>query len=210
MVWVNSYFPVLIDNLIITLQCHSSLIVQTLAVNEQEYQHILRILNTNVEGGKPAPIALTKIRGIGRRFATLICRKAEIDIRKRYDHPLASSINDTISVMSIMNPFLRKIVNIKAVSKCVWWMDVPFDVQSRRDDPIGDWKGEGDYPKSPTVQHSRLVPQPTKGYADWKTTAPSCLSIEIESTFPILAYSHHGMIRISFTLFPHFLWWLIP
>lgn len=52
-------------------------------VKEEEFQHILRILNTNVEGGKPAPIALTKIRGIGKRFATLICRKAEIDIRKR-------------------------------------------------------------------------------------------------------------------------------
>ena len=56
---------------------------QSLVVNKEEYQHILRILNTNVEGGKPAPIALTKIRGIGKRFATLICRKAEIDIRKR-------------------------------------------------------------------------------------------------------------------------------
>lgn len=55
-----------------------------MVVKEEEFQHILRILNTNVEGGKPAPIALTKIRGIGKRFATLICRKAEIDIRKRY------------------------------------------------------------------------------------------------------------------------------
>ena len=58
--------------------------MQSLVVKEEEFQHILRILNTNVEGGKPAPIALTKIRGIGKRFATLICRKAEIDIRKRY------------------------------------------------------------------------------------------------------------------------------
>ena len=56
----------------------------SLVVNEEEFQHILRILNTNVDGRKPAPIALCKIRGIGKRFAILICRKAEIDIRKRY------------------------------------------------------------------------------------------------------------------------------
>ena len=45
---------------------------------------MIRILNTNVDGTKPTPIALTRIKGIGKRFALLICRKAEIDPRKRF------------------------------------------------------------------------------------------------------------------------------
>jgi hypothetical protein len=37
-----------------------------------EFQHILRILNTNVEGKRNVVIGLTKIPGIGRRFSDLI------------------------------------------------------------------------------------------------------------------------------------------
>ena len=30
--------------------------------------------------------ALTSIRGIGRRFANLVCKKADVDLMKRYVH----------------------------------------------------------------------------------------------------------------------------
>jgi len=43
----------------------------------------LRILNTNVKGTDKVMYALTKIRGIGRRFSNLICKKADIDLNKR-------------------------------------------------------------------------------------------------------------------------------
>merc|ERR1712166_591904 len=52
-------------------------------VEDAEFQHILRILNTNVDGRTRVAYALTKIRGIGRRFANMVCKKAEIDLRKR-------------------------------------------------------------------------------------------------------------------------------
>ena len=48
-----------------------------------EFQHILRILNTNVEGKRNVVFGLTKIKGLGRRFADLICKKAEINVNKR-------------------------------------------------------------------------------------------------------------------------------
>merc|ERR1712137_584180 len=54
-----------------------------LVVEDSEFQHILRVLNTNVDGREHVAIALTKIRGIGRRFANLICKKADIDLNKR-------------------------------------------------------------------------------------------------------------------------------
>ena len=47
------------------------------------FQHILRIMNTNVEGERKIMYALTAIKGCGRRFANLACKKAEIDLRKR-------------------------------------------------------------------------------------------------------------------------------
>jgi len=48
-----------------------------------EFKHILRILNTNVEGKRKVPFALRGIKGIGRRFAFVICRKAKIDPSRR-------------------------------------------------------------------------------------------------------------------------------
>jgi hypothetical protein len=49
----------------------------------QEFQHILRLLNTNVDGRNNIMYALTAIKGIGRRFANVVCKKAEVDLRKR-------------------------------------------------------------------------------------------------------------------------------
>ncbi len=48
-----------------------------------EFQHILRVLNTNIEGKRKVMFALTKIIGVGKRFSNLICKKAEIDVERR-------------------------------------------------------------------------------------------------------------------------------
>jgi small subunit ribosomal protein S18e len=52
-------------------------------VADNDFQHILRVLNTNIKGRERVPIAITAIKGCGRRFANLICKKAEVDLGKR-------------------------------------------------------------------------------------------------------------------------------
>ena len=56
---------------------------QSLVAGE-EFQHILRVLNTNVDGKQKVMYAMTAIRGIGRRFSNLVCKKAEVDMTKRW------------------------------------------------------------------------------------------------------------------------------
>ena len=56
---------------------------QALVANE-EFQHILRVLNTNVDGKQKIMFALTSIKGIGRRLANIVCKKADVDMNKRY------------------------------------------------------------------------------------------------------------------------------
>ncbi len=53
-------------------------------VADDAFQHILRVLNTNVDGKQKIMFALTAIRGIGRRFSNICCKKAEVDMTKRY------------------------------------------------------------------------------------------------------------------------------
>lgn len=56
--------------------------LQSLVANE-DFQHILRVQNTNVDGKQKIMFALTSIKGIGRRFANIACKKADIDMNKR-------------------------------------------------------------------------------------------------------------------------------
>lgn len=50
----------------------------------EDFQHILRVLNTNVDGKQKIMFALTSIKGIGRRFANMACKKADVDMNKRF------------------------------------------------------------------------------------------------------------------------------
>jgi len=74
-----------------------------------DFQHILRILNTNVDGREKVTIALTAIRGIGRRMSCLICKKADIDLNKRAGELLQEDINKIVAIAT--NPTQFKIPN---------------------------------------------------------------------------------------------------
>nr|GMD66119.1 40S ribosomal protein S18 [Ipomoea batatas] len=72
---------------------------QSLVANE-DFQHILRILNTNVDGKQKIMFALTSIKGIGRRFANICCKKADIDMNKRAGELSAAEIDNLMTVVA--------------------------------------------------------------------------------------------------------------
>merc|ERR1712020_649169 len=47
------------------------------------FQHILRVMNTNIDGKRNIQYAITAIKGVGRRYANLVLKKADIDLSKR-------------------------------------------------------------------------------------------------------------------------------
>jgi small subunit ribosomal protein S18e len=51
---------------------------------KSNFQFILRLLNTNVDGKQKIMYALTKIKGVGRRYSNLVCKKADVDLNKRF------------------------------------------------------------------------------------------------------------------------------
>jgi small subunit ribosomal protein S18e len=48
----------------------------------QNFQHILRVMNTNVDGKRNVMFALTAIKGIGRRYANLVLKKVNSKVGK--------------------------------------------------------------------------------------------------------------------------------
>ncbi|KAI5400097.1 ribosomal 40S subunit protein S18A [Lathyrus oleraceus] len=73
--------------------------VLSLVANE-EFQHILRVLNTNVDGKQKIMFAMTSIKGIGRRFANICCKKADIDMNKRAGELSAAELDNLMTVVA--------------------------------------------------------------------------------------------------------------
>ena len=65
-----------------------------------DFQHILRVLNTNVDGRTKVMYALTQIRGIGSRFANVVCKKAEIDMGKRAGELSAAELESLMVIVA--------------------------------------------------------------------------------------------------------------
>merc|ERR1711911_425675 len=67
----------------------------------EKFQHILRVMNTNIDGRRKIPFAITSIRGVGRRFAFVVCKKANVDPKKRVGELSEEEVERVITVMTI-------------------------------------------------------------------------------------------------------------
>ncbi|KAK8929039.1 40S ribosomal protein S18 [Platanthera zijinensis] len=76
-------------------------------IANEDFQHILRVLNTNVDGKKKIMFALTSIKGIGRRFANIVCKKADVDMNKRAGELTAAELENLMTIVA--NPRQFKI-----------------------------------------------------------------------------------------------------
>ncbi|CAN7943746.1 unnamed protein product [Ixodes hexagonus] len=72
-----------------------------------KFQHILRVLNTNIDGRRKVMFALTAIKGVGRRFSNMVCKKADVDLNKRAGELSEEEVEKLITIMS--NPRQYKI-----------------------------------------------------------------------------------------------------
>merc|ERR1711977_594034 len=74
---------------------------------KSNFQYILRLLNTNVEGKQKVMYALTKIKGVGRRYSNLVCKKADVDLTKRAGELTSEELERIVTI--IQNPTQYKI-----------------------------------------------------------------------------------------------------
>lgn len=65
------------------------------------------LLNTNVDGRIKIMYALTTIRGVGRRYANLVCKKADVDLKKRAGELTQEELERIVTILQ--NPTQYKI-----------------------------------------------------------------------------------------------------
>jgi len=73
----------------------------------EKFQHILRVMNTNIDGRRKVMFALTAIKGIGRRFSNIVCKKADVDLNKRAGELTDEEVEKLVTIMT--NPRQYKI-----------------------------------------------------------------------------------------------------
>lgn len=65
------------------------------------------LLNTNVDGRIKVVYAMTTIKGVGRRYANLVCKKADVDLNKRAGELTQEELERIVTIMQ--NPSNYKI-----------------------------------------------------------------------------------------------------
>merc|ERR1712189_42272 len=84
-----------------------SSIAKMSVVVPEKFQHILRVMNTNIDGKTKIMYAMTSIKGVGRRFASIVLKKADIDATKRAGELSDEEVERVITIMQ--NPRQYKI-----------------------------------------------------------------------------------------------------
>lgn len=73
----------------------------------EKFQHILRVMNTNIDGRRKIMFAMTSIKGCGRRFSNIVCKKADVDMSKRAGECTEEEVERIVTIMH--NPRQYKI-----------------------------------------------------------------------------------------------------
>ncbi|KAJ2520052.1 ribosomal 40S subunit protein S18B [Coemansia sp. RSA 1939] len=82
--------------------------VRSLVVTQKDqFQAMIRLLNTNVNGNVKIMYALTAIKGVGRRYSNLVCKKADVDMSKRAGELTGEELERLVEI--IQNPLQYKI-----------------------------------------------------------------------------------------------------
>merc|ERR1712243_390550 len=90
-------FPVWVD--FVERTTHTNCAKMALLIPEN-FQHILRVMNTNLEGKRNTMFAITAIKGVGRRFANIALKKADIDMSKRAGKLTDEEVERVVTIIS--------------------------------------------------------------------------------------------------------------
>ncbi|CAM4695398.1 small ribosomal subunit protein uS13 [Lepidochelys kempii] len=88
----------------------------------EKFQRILRVLNTNIDGRWKIAFAITTIKGVGRRYAHVVLRKADIGLTKRAGELTDDEVESVITIMQ--NPHQYKIPD--------WFLNRQKDVKDSK------------------------------------------------------------------------------
>ncbi|RMZ76780.1 hypothetical protein DV737_g4657, partial [Chaetothyriales sp. CBS 132003] len=101
-------------------------IMSLVSGEKSNFQFILRLLNTNVDGKQKIMYALTRIKGVGRRYSNLVCKKADVDLNKRAGEITTEELERIVTI--IQSPTQYKIPS--------WFLNRQRDIVDGKDSQV--------------------------------------------------------------------------
>ena len=94
---------------------------QSLIYNKtQEFKHIIRVMNTNLDGRRRVAYALCSIKGVGLRLSHLVCKLVKVDLNAR-----AGSVGE-----DVWNKIAEIIADPEGSGVPVWFLNRRRDYKS--------------------------------------------------------------------------------
>ena len=72
---------------------------------QEEFKHIVRIINTDLDGNKQIALALRKIKGVGLNFANSVCILSKVDKNKKTGNLTNEEVSKLEEVIKNPNKF---------------------------------------------------------------------------------------------------------
>ena len=74
--------------------------VPSFVTDKNDFNHVIRIFNTNLHGHRTVLYSLTGIKGVGRRFGDAVIKRAGVDGTKRMGELSAEEVEKLVQVSS--------------------------------------------------------------------------------------------------------------
>lgn len=112
---------------------------------EQEFNHIIRVVNTDLDGKKPILFALQKIKGVSDMFANMICSLTNMDKTKKAGYITGEEVAKLDE--AIRNPL--------KIGAPLWMLNRRKDYETGADMHIT--LGDLDYKKSGDIKRLQMI-----------------------------------------------------
>lgn len=111
----------------------------------KNFKHILRVVNTDLEGKKPISSALKKIKGVSFMYANMACKLAKIDRNK-----ITGNLSDKEA--ELLNDVIRNPLNYDAP---LWMINRRKDYETGEDKHI--LSGDMDFIQSNDIKRLKMI-----------------------------------------------------
>lgn len=114
-------------------------------------------MGTNIDGKRKVPIAMTAIKGVGRRYANIVLKKADVDLTKRAGECTEEEVS-----------------NHKITSDSSDPSNAGFFPPTGREN-------RHNHPEPTSVQDPQLVLEQTKGHHRWQVHTAHLIQLGLEA-----------------------------
>ena len=116
---------------------------------KNDFNHVIRIFNTNLHGRRTVLYSLTGIKGVGRRFGDAVIKRAGIDGTKRMGELTAEEVEKLVQVRVRKNPTTGRCAPLPAAASL---QRGSGGKRERREKLPGQLLGGGERPERPKTR----------------------------------------------------------